>query len=146
MCEPTIKDVTNLTLSLITQNRELSCCQLRRHWRQRMLSLPGDDNLQCNQLRLSYGIITAHGFQCALERRHNGCDGVSNHQPHHCLLNRLFRRRSKKTSKLSVTGLWAGNSPVTGEFHTQRSSSAENVSLWWRHHGIKVILRVMIFP
>ena len=25
----------------------------------------------------------------------NGCDGVSNHQPHHCLLNRLFRRRSK---------------------------------------------------
>ena len=25
--------------------------------------------------------------------------------PHHCLLNRLFRRRSKKTSKLRVTGL-----------------------------------------
>ena len=31
--------------------------------------------------------------------RHNGRDGVSNHQPHHCLLNRLFRRTSKKTSK-----------------------------------------------
>ena len=27
---------------------------------------------------------------------HNGRDGVSNRQPHHCLLNRLFRRRSKK--------------------------------------------------
>ena len=40
--------------------------------------------------------------------RHNGCDSVSNHQPHHCLLNRLFRRRSKKTSKLRVTGLCAG--------------------------------------
>ena len=35
-----------------------------------------------------------------------------NHQPHGCLLNRLFRRRSKKTSKLCVTGLCVGNSPV----------------------------------
>ena len=25
--------------------------------------------------------------------RHNGCDSVLNHQPHDCLLNRLFRRR-----------------------------------------------------
>ena len=58
-----------------------------------------------------------------LEWRHNGRDGVSNHQPHHCLFNRLFRRRSKKTSKLCVTGLvwgihrWPMNSshkwPVT---------------------------------
>ena len=43
----------------------------------------------------------------------NGRDGVSNHQPHGCLLNRVFMRRSKKTSKLRVTGLCAGNSPVT---------------------------------
>ena len=35
---------------------------------------------------------------------HNERDDVSNHQPHDCLLNRLFRRRSKKTSKLRVTG------------------------------------------
>ena len=41
----------------------------------------------------------------------NGHDGVSNHQPRHCLFIRLFRRRSKKTSKLRVTGLCAGNSP-----------------------------------
>ena len=52
---------------------------------------------------------------------HNECDGVSNHQPHDCLLKRLFRRRSKKTSKLRVTGLCAGNSPVTGEFPAQRT-------------------------
>ena len=38
---------------------------------------------------------------------HNGRKGVSNH--HDCLLNRLFRRRSTKTSKLRVTGLCAGN-------------------------------------
>ena len=43
--------------------------------------------------------------------RHNWHDGVSNHQPHGCLLNRLFRRRPKKTSKLRVTGLCVGNSP-----------------------------------
>ena len=31
------------------------------------------------------------------------------------------RRRSKKTSKLRVTGLCEGNSPVTGEFPAQRA-------------------------
>ena len=47
-----------------------------------------------------------------------------------------FRRISKKTSKLHVTGLCEGNSPVTGEFPAQRASNAENVSIWWRHHVI----------
>ena len=42
--------------------------------------------------------------------------------------------RSKKTSKLRVTGLCAGNSRVTGEFRVQRASNAKNVSIWWRHH------------
>ena len=46
-----------------------------------------------------------------LHWRHNDHDGVSNHQPHGCLLNHLFRRRSKKTPKLRVTGLCVGNSP-----------------------------------
>ena len=41
-------------------------------------------------------------------------------------LNCLFRRSSKKTSKLRVTGLWEGNSPVTSEYPTQRASNAEN--------------------
>ena len=44
----------------------------------------------------------------ALLWRHDGRGNVSNHQPHDCLLNRLFRRRSKKTSKLRVTGLCVG--------------------------------------
>ena len=46
-----------------------------------------------------------------LHWRHNDHNGVSNHQPHGCLLNHLFRRRSKKTSKFRVTGLCVGNSP-----------------------------------
>ena len=68
-----------------------------------------------------------------LQWHHNERDGVSNHQPHDCLLNRLFRRRSNRTSKLRVTGLCAGNSPVTGELPAQKASNTENVSIWWRH-------------
>ena len=71
-----------------------------------------------------------------LRWRHNDHVGVSNHQPHHCLLNCLFERRSKKTSKLRVTGLCAGNSPGTSEFPAQMASNAENVSIWWRYNEI----------
>ena len=69
-----------------------------------------------------------------LHWRHHGHDRVSNHRPRDCLLNRVFRRRPKKISKLSVTGLCAGNSPETGEFPAQMASNAQNVSIWWRHH------------
>ena len=65
---------------------------------------------------------------------HNERDGISNHQPSDCLLNCLFRCRSKKTSKLCVTGLCVGNSPVTGEFSAQRASNVENVSILWRQY------------
>ena len=57
-----------------------------------------------------------------------------------CLLNRLFRRRSKKTSKLRITGLCAGNSLVTGEFPAQMASNAKNVSIWWRHHALTFVV------
>ena len=65
-------------------------------------------------------------WRISLQWRHNERDGVSNHQAHDCLLNRLFRSRSKKTSKLRVTGLCVGNSAVTGEFPAYRVSNAEN--------------------
>ena len=68
---------------------------------------------------------------------HNELDSVSNHQPRDCLLNRLFRRRWKKISKLRVTDLCAENSPETGEFPAQMANNAENVSIWWRHHGFE---------
>ena len=69
----------------------------------------------------------------ALHWRHNEHDGVSNNQPHDCLLNSLFRRRSEKTSKLRGTGLCAGNSPETGEFPAQKAGNAQNASIWWRY-------------
>ena len=69
-----------------------------------------------------------------LQWRHNKHDSGSSHQLYDCLINRLFNAQIKETSKPRVTGLWAGNSPVTGEFPAQRASNAENVSIWWRHH------------
>ena len=99
-------------------------------------------NLQATLWRMEYwhsrlgNTINAAG-KCwpSLQLRHNESNGVSNHRRHECLLNRLFRRRSKKTSKLLVTGLCEGNPLVTSEFPTQRVSNAENVSIWWRHIG-----------
>ena len=73
-----------------------------------------------------------------LQWRHNEHDGVSNHQPNDCLLKCSFRRRSKKTSKLRVTGVCEENSPVTGEFPLQRASDAGNVSIWWCHHWVYI--------
>ena len=48
----------------------------------------------------------------------------------------------KKTSKLRITGICEGNPPVTGGFPSQRASNAENVSIWWRHHGVGWVNRV----
>ena len=95
----------------------LKCC-MRTSWR---------GNASCNWAWPGCPFTTLH-------RRYNDRGGVSGHQPHDCLLSRLFRRRSKKTSKLRVTGLCAGNSPAIGEFPAQRASNAENVSIWLRHH------------
>ena len=50
---------------------------------------------------------------------------VTNHQQLHCWFNRLFRRSSKKSSKLRITGLCEGNPPVTGGLPSQRASNAE---------------------
>ena len=91
-----------------------------------------------------------------IQWRKNERDGVSNHRCLYCLLNCCFRCRSKKTSKIRVTGLCVGNSPVTGEFPTLKASNAENISTWWRHHdmfgttnrihlgGYKIICKLLI--
>ena len=76
------------------------------------------------------------GLFCQSLQWRYGHDGASYRQPYDCLLNRLFRRRPKKTSKLRVTGLCVWNSPATGEFPAQMARNAENVSIWWRHHVI----------
>ena len=70
-----------------------------------------------------YPIKYAHGFilfGISLQWRHNGCDGVSNHQPHHCLLNRLSstgqRKHQSSASLAFLPGIhrWPVNSPHKG--------------------------------
>ena len=67
--------------------------------------------------------VQLHLAMRSLQWRQNERDGVSNHQPHDCLLNR------EKTSKLRVTGLCERNSPVTSEFPALRASNAKKVSI-----------------
>ena len=85
---------------------------------------------------MSLNVVAVSLVKLALQWRHNECDGVSNHQPHDCLLNRLFKAELKETTKLRVTGFCEGNSTVADEFSTQRASNAENVFIWWRHRGM----------
>ena len=73
----------------------------------------------------------------SLQWRHNERDGICNLRGLDCLLNHLFRHRSKKTSKLHAIGLCVGNSPMTGEIPPQKASNVENVSIWWSHHAEK---------
>ena len=66
--------------------------------------------------------------------RHSGRDGVSNHRRLDGLLKHLVKRRSKwhqsPVSLALVRGIHRSvNSP-------KRASNAENVSIWWRHHGL----------
>ena len=81
----------------------------------------------------SMGRTNIQNAESTLKWRHNKRDGASNHRRLDCLLNRLFRPRSNKIPKLCVTALCEGNPPVTDEFPSQRTSNAENVSIWWRH-------------
>ena len=75
-----------------------------------------------NDMRTGNAVVVGSVYAlCALQWRQNERDGVSNNRRLDCLLNRLFRRRLKKTSKLRVTALCEGNSPVTGEFPAQRA-------------------------
>ena len=59
---------------------------------------------------------------------HNEGHGTSNHQHLDCLLTRLFRRTSKRTSKLRVTGPPEENPPITSELPSKRTSNADKYS------------------
>ena len=60
--------------------------------------------MMCCQL---LGINPLPDLMLTLRWRHNGRGSVSNHQPHGCLLNRLFRRRSRKhESSASLAFVW----------------------------------------
>ena len=114
-------NISQLQCSLCKKQDDGSASKMRRR------------HLICKTTDLS---LWTHNPRMTSQWRHNGHDSVSNHQPHDCFLNRLFRHSPKKTSKLRVTGLCAGNSPEAGEFPEQMASNAGNVSIWWRHHEL----------
>ena len=76
-------------------------------------------------LRCRLQNVVEASLKQTLQWCHNERDGVSNHRSLDHLLNRLFRRRSKKTSKLRVSGLCEGNPPMTGGFPSQRVGDAK---------------------
>ena len=70
----------------------------------------------------------------SLQWRNNELDGVSNHRSLGCLLNRLFRRRSKKKNQSSAS-LALVRRPVDSPHKWPVTANvAENVFIWWRHH------------
>ena len=71
-------------------------------------------------------VMTWNWCYSSLQWRHNELDGVSNHQPHGCLI----KENIKAPRHWPLCGEFTG----TGEFPAQRASYAENVSIWWRHH------------
>ena len=50
-----------------------------------------------------------------------------------------------QSKQFRVTGFCAVNSPGTGEFPAQMASNAENVSIWWRHHKVKMSFRDFLY-
>ena len=74
------------------------------------------------------------GWKHSLQWRHNERDGVSNHQRLDCLLTCFIQAQNKENLKAPRHWPLWGEFTGTGEFTAQKASSAENVSIWWRHH------------
>ena len=56
------------------------------------------------------------------------------------IFSTVYSDADQRKHQSSVTGLCAGNLPVTGEFPAQMASNAENVSIEWRHHVMLQLL------
>ena len=110
------------------------------YWR---LLFPWSNSYHLVNVAVTASRYNLNSMSESLQWRYNELDGVSNHQPHECLLNRWFRRRSKKTSKLRVTGLCAGNSPVTGPV-TRKMFPFDDVIMLWHNFCLIPLLSIML--
>ena len=71
----------------------------------------------------------------SLQWRHNGCDGVSNHQHLHCLLNwGSGAEKRKHLSSVSLVFVSGFHRWPRDKFPAQKASNVESVSIWLRHH------------
>ena len=120
MQESTLTNQTNILINMFR----------RRIVKRQPVMPPVASRLALQQLL----VFSAWVYFMTLLWRHDERDGFSNHQRFDCLINRLFRRRLKKTSKPRATGLCEGNQPMAGGFTSQRANNTENVSIWWRHN------------
>ena len=87
---------------------------------------------------------------------HSGRDGVSNHHRIYCLLNRLFRCRSKKTPKLRVTDFVRGihrcpvnspqKGPVTWKIFPFDDIIMESPRVKWATAESDVLLQTTVSP
>ena len=97
-------------------------------------------NREAGDFRTKDGLYsqTSELIYTSLQWRHNGRDGVSNHQRLDCFLSRLFRRRSKKhqssASLAFVRGIhrWPVNSPHKGPV-TRNMFPFDDVIMWSDH-------------
>ena len=94
-------------VSTTLQNRQRKTASWKQKFANSLCTCKCDDVMEIDML-LAKNIIT-NPLAFSLQWRHNGKCGVSNHQPYDCLLNCLFRRRSKKhrssTSLAFVRGI-----------------------------------------
>ena len=108
-------------------------CYHPSSWKTRMHLFHTVNNMYGRQSRRDAGNRSRHQQTwCHLLRtlqwRHNERDGISIYRRLYRLVNSWFRRGSKKTSKLRITGLCAGDSPVTGEFPAQLKGQLRRLS------------------
>ena len=83
------------------------------------ITLPGGEQVRCLDICRHHDDSSSYKWRgtrytaclasqvLALQWRHNERGGISNHRLFYCLLYRLFRRKSKKTSKLCSSALLA---------------------------------------
>ena len=94
------------------------------------------DSISISTFIMNKVIRMTNNFHSALHWYHNDRDGISNHQPHNCLLNCVYSCRSKKKTKFHITGFCDGNSQVISEFPqhkrpvTQKMFMFDDVIMW----------------
>ena len=82
---------------------------------------------------------------------HDGCDGLIKQSWKSHYTNVIMSAMASQITSITIVystiysgadqrkhqSFCEGNSPMTSEFPSQRASSAENVSIWWRYHEVR---------
>ena len=69
--------------------------------------------------------------------------GISNYRPIECLFNIFFRLPTNKYLKSALPSL-CEEIPLWSVVPAQKESNMENLSIWWRHNGLKDTMRARV--